>query len=76
MKTLKEKKEDKLYKCPMCKNEYCTLEEIYFKEKDVEKCFKDILNKIDKKIKGTFMTKELSYNDIEEIIKNESGFNK
>ena len=44
----------------------------YWKEKFV----KDILNKIDKKIKGTFMTKELSYNDIEEIIKNESGFNK
>ena len=42
----------------------------YWKEEFV----KDILNKIDKKIKGTFMTKELSYNDIEEIIKTKSGF--
>ena len=37
-----------MYKCPVCKNKYCTLEEIYFKEKDVEKCFKDILSKMEK----------------------------
>ena len=62
MKTLREKI-----------NGYDPITQIVVK-RDVEECFKDILNKIDKKIKGTFMTKELSYNDIEEIIKTKSGF--
>ena len=46
---LSEKKDDKLYKCPLCKNEYCTPEETYFKEKDVKQFIKELENFIDDK---------------------------
>ena len=46
MTTLKEKRDDKLYKCPICKNEYCSLEETYYKEKDVKQAIKNLNPKL------------------------------